>query len=166
MSSARADPAGTAASRGRLHTLHPGDVACADRDDRLETLLGSCVAVVLTDPRRTVAAMCHIVYPGGATKGAPEDTAYAGAALDAMFSMLRGRGIDPHQCDAYVYGGGNMFPDRFQASHVGQRNVRRVLDELERMNVRIVGRDVGGNCYRRLAWTVGPAEPRVVAASA
>jgi chemotaxis protein CheD len=31
-------------------TLHPGDVVLGLRGDRLQTLLGSCVAVVLTDP--------------------------------------------------------------------------------------------------------------------
>jgi chemotaxis protein CheD len=37
-----------------VRTLLPGDVAVGARGMRLETLLGSCVAIVLTDPRRTV----------------------------------------------------------------------------------------------------------------
>jgi chemotaxis protein CheD len=48
----------------QIYTLHPGDVACGERGDRLETLLGSCVAIILTDPRRTIGAMCHIVHAG------------------------------------------------------------------------------------------------------
>ena len=47
--------AGTCA--GSLQILNPGDVAVGQRGDRLETLLGSCVAIVLTDPRRTIGAM-------------------------------------------------------------------------------------------------------------
>ena len=47
---------------GLVHVLHPGDVACGERGERFETLLGSCVAIVLTDPRRTIGAMCHIVH--------------------------------------------------------------------------------------------------------
>ena len=54
--SCRAVAAPTLEPPGPLHTLHPGDVVCAERGDRMETLLGSCVAVVLTDPRRTVGA--------------------------------------------------------------------------------------------------------------
>jgi chemotaxis protein CheD len=80
-----------------------------------------------------------------------------------MFALLRARGIDPRQCDAWVYGGGNMFPDQFQEPHVGQRNVWSVLDELGQRNVRVLRQDVGGSSYRRLAWTVGPQEPRVAA---
>ena len=35
--------------------LLPGDTALGYAGDRMKTLLGSCVAVILTDPRRTVA---------------------------------------------------------------------------------------------------------------
>ena len=35
--------------------------------DRMKTLLGSCVAVILTDQRRTVGTMCHIVHVGRPT---------------------------------------------------------------------------------------------------
>ncbi|MEI2679695.1 MAG: chemotaxis protein CheD [Burkholderiaceae bacterium] len=108
---------------GQLHTLHPGDVVCAERGERMETLLGSCVAIVLTDPRRTLGAMCHIVHASRATAGVAETGAYAEVALDTMYALLRERGIDPRQCEAYVYGGGNMFPQLFnQIAHVGERN--------------------------------------------
>lgn len=67
----------TRSATSSVHTLHPGDVVCAERGDRLETLLGSCVAIVLTDPRRTIGAMCHIVHCSRALAGAPETSAYA-----------------------------------------------------------------------------------------
>jgi hypothetical protein len=47
---------------GAVYLLHPGDVVCAERGDTLETLLGSCIAVLLSDRKRTIAAMCHIVH--------------------------------------------------------------------------------------------------------
>ena len=143
--------------------LHPGDVACADAGERLETLLGSCVAVILTDPRRTVGTMCHIVH-AQAHRHDRDDAHHAGPAIDAMFARLRARAIEPRLCEAYVYGGGNMFPGLVDASgHVGERNVAAVLARLTSDGVRIVSRDVGGTAYRRLRWTVGPGEPEVVA---
>ena len=59
-----------------LHVLHPGGVACGERGERFETLLGSCVAIVLTDPRRTVGAMCHIVHAMPAPAGRHDDATY------------------------------------------------------------------------------------------
>jgi chemotaxis protein CheD len=149
---------------GVVHVLHPGDVVCAERGDRLETLLGSCVAVVLTDPRRTIGAMCHIVHASAPASGAVDNAAHAGPAIDRMYRELMARAIQPRLCVAYVYGGGNMFPQLVrQAGHVGERNAEAVVARLRRDGVHIVHVDVGGRAYRRLSWAVGPAAPTVTA---
>ena len=146
-----------------VHTLHPGDVSCAGTGERLETLLGSCVAVILTDPRRTVGVMCHVVHSMAAPMNARRNSAYADVAFSTMFAMLVARGITPAYCQAYVYGGGNMFPDLVRSTHVGDTNVRWVLDALEAAGIRVLFHDVGGSAYRRLGWTVGLDEPQVTA---
>jgi chemotaxis protein CheD len=152
---------------GTTLVLHPGDVACATRGDRLQTLLGSCVAVILTDPARTTGAMCHIVYASG--RGAAEPTRGAHTvdeAFESMFRMLRARGLNPAMCEAYVYGGGNMFPELLTQPHTGERNVARVLQTLAASAIRVLRQDVGGTSYRRLRWTVGPGLPEVTPGNA
>lgn len=148
---------------GPVHTLHPGDVVCAERGERIETLLGSCVAIVLTDPRRTVGAMCHIVHASPAPGTCSACTTHADVALDVMYRLLRERGITPHLCEAYVYGGGNMFPSIDWDSEVGAQNVQWVLDALAHDGIQVLQHDTGGQAYRRLAWTVGPGTPEVIA---
>jgi chemotaxis protein CheD len=148
--------------RAAHHVLHPGDVACGVHGDRFETLLGSCVAVVLTDPRRTVGAMCHIVHSGPGNSG-PRDSSWGDVALDTMYALLRQQGIEPRLCEAFVYGGGNMFPGLCSGPHVGASNARWTLEALAADGVHVLHHDVGGARYRRLAWTVGPEAPRVTA---
>jgi chemotaxis protein CheD len=148
---------------GGVHVLHPGDVVCGDSGERLETLLGSCVAIILTDPRRTVAAICHVVHAGAATQAQPGNCAYGEEALAAMHARLRARGINPLMCEAYVYGGGNMFPHLFGSSHPGDANARWALAALARDGNRVLFHDLGGATYRRLAWTVGHELPAVIA---
>lgn len=152
----------TASSQAR-HVLHPGDVVCAGAGDRLETLLGSCVAVVLTDRSRTVGAMCHIVHSVSVAEGGAVPTAAADAAIDAMYHLLSMRGMNPRLCHAFVYGGGNMFPELFARGHVGEGNARHVLDRLAADGIRVALQDLGGNAYRRLGWTIGPELPQVTA---
>jgi chemotaxis protein CheD len=149
---------------GTVHTLHPGDVAVGCVGDRMETLLGSCVAIVLTDPRRTVGAMCHIVH-APSTTNTNASGAYADVALDSMYALLRRHGITPRLCEAYVFGGGNMFPtlDIAPGTSVGDDNGRWVLDALAAEGIRILQNDLGGSVYRRLSWTVGRDAPHVVA---
>lgn len=143
--------------------LHPGDVACADRGERLVTLLGSCVAIVLTDPRRTVGAMCHIVHARAPAGGARGNGAYAEEALRTMYRLLMTRGITPRLCEAWVYGGGNMFPAIVNHQHVGTANARWAMQALAADGIRVLNHDTGGESYRRLAWTVGAGEPEVTA---
>ncbi len=149
-----------------VHVLHPGDVVCADAGDRLETLLGSCVAIVLTDPRRTIGVMCHIVHAASPSGGSCHETAHAEPALATMYALLLARGIYPPLCEAYVYGGGNMFPALIRDRHVGDSNACWALGALSRDRIRVLGHDLGGTTYRRVGWTVGSREPRVTRYSA
>jgi chemotaxis protein CheD len=152
-------------AQGIVHTLHPGDVAVGGAGERMTTLLGSCVAIVLTDPRRTVGAMCHIVHAPSAVPPPGSTGAFADVAFGAMFDLLALRGITPRLCQAFVFGGGNMFPglDIAPGTAVGDDNARWALDALESEGIRVLCRDLGGHVYRRLSWTVGRAAPRVVA---
>lgn len=141
--------------------LMPGDVALAVRGEHLKTLLGSCVSVILTDPRRTVAAMSHIVHVGSPNASNQSNTAYGSVAMNCMFGMLRARGINPAMCEAYVFGGGNMFSQTFNAKKVGTSNANWVLDFLDAQGIGIVDQELGGNGYRKVSWTVGAQEPLV-----
>jgi chemotaxis protein CheD len=130
----------------RVHTLHPGDVVCARRGDRLDTLLGSCVAILLN-----------------ATTAARQTTCHASPALDMMYRLLRKEGFAPQLCKAYVYGGGNMFPALSSKSHVGDVNASWAMEALAYDGVEVIEHDLGGNAYRRVAWTIGSVKPQVVA---
>lgn len=146
-------------------TLHRGDVACIDRGETLETLLGSCVAILLTDPLRTVGAMCHVVYAGSPKGAAIRETDYGDAALAAMTVLLRQRDIDPQQCLAWVYGGGTMLPGEIGATghdgHAGAANFEWALGALHQVGIRVLGVSLGGHAYRKLRWTVGPDAPEL-----
>lgn len=145
----------------KVVVLHPGDVVLAFAGDRMETLLGSCVAVILTDPRRTVAVMCHIVHSMDPPRGRGNDAHFAAPAMDVTFALLRSVGIVPALCHAYLYGGGNMFPDQFSSRHVGAENVSWARECLVRLGVYVCGESVGGTSYRKIGWTVGIGDPHV-----
>lgn len=139
----------------------PGDVGFAHQGERLKTLLGSCVAVILTDPHRTVGTMCHIVHSSAPNSANLHNTAYATCAMDKMFHHLRHVGLTPNHCHAYVYGGGNMFPQHANEDNVGRRNAQWAWDFLHAHSIEVVGHDLGGALYRKVAWTVGPAQPEL-----
>jgi chemotaxis protein CheD len=144
-----------------VYDLMPGDVAMGQAGEQFRTLLGSCVAVILTDPRRTVAAMCHIVHVGQPNAANAHNTAYGICAMDDMFRRLHSQGVTPHLCQAYVYGGGNMFPQLFKTKHVGSNNATWVLHQLKNHRISVIDQSLGGHGYRKVSWTVGLTEPLV-----
>jgi chemotaxis protein CheD len=141
--------------------LMPGQVVLGLAGDQLKTLLGSCVSVILTDPRRTVAAMCHIVHVGVPNVANENNTAFGIVAMEDMFARLMSVGIPATRCEAYVFGGGNMFPQFSGTRHVGASNAEWVLDFLHDHGIAVMDNCLGGNGYRKVSWTVGPTEPLV-----
>jgi chemotaxis protein CheD len=70
-------------------------------------------------------------------------------------------GVTPRLCEAYVFGGGNMFPHLFNVNHVGSNNATWVLHQLKQQHIPVVDQSLGGNGYRKVSWTVGATEPVV-----
>lgn len=144
-----------------IFELLPGDVALGRSGDILKTLLGSCVSVILTDPRRTVGVMCHIVHVGHPNAANQNNTAFGSVAMAEMNRRLFAIGFAPRSCEAYVVGGGNMFPQLVSHHHVGLNNVDWVMGYLEHHKIPVLKEDLGGAGYRKLTWTVGPQDPVV-----
>jgi chemotaxis protein CheD len=141
--------------------LMPGDVTQGAAGAQFKTLLGSCVSVILADPRRTIGSMCHIVHVGTPNAENRHNTAYGVVAMHSMFTQLRAKGINPRMCEAFVYGGGNMFPQLFRDKHVGASNADWVMHYLHMHGVTVVDECLGGTGYRKVSWTVGPQDPVV-----
>ncbi|WP_198420755.1 chemotaxis protein CheD [Massilia atriviolacea] len=91
--------------------LQPGDFFVGDAEFRVRTLLGSCVSITLWQPDARIGAMSHFLLPGR-SKGAQPDARYGNDALDLMLSGLRAQGVQASDCQAKLFGGGNMFPSR------------------------------------------------------
>ncbi|MDD5028872.1 MAG: chemotaxis protein CheD [Rhodoferax sp.] len=144
-----------------VYELLPGDVALGHSGDTLKTLLGSCVSVILTDPRRTVGVMCHIVHVGHPNAANQHNTAYGSVAMAEMARRLFAIGFAPRSCLAYVVGGGNMFPGLVTHHHVGLNNIDWVMGYLAHHKIPVLQENLGGNGYRKLSWTVGPDGPLV-----
>lgn len=151
----------TGAATQKATELMPGDVALGLAGDEMRTLLGSCVSVILTDPRRTVGAMCHIVHVGQPNAANQHNTAYGEVAMEDMFARLQSVGIPAQRCHAYVYGGGNMFPGIVSGPSVGDRNAQWVMDFLHDHGIDVVEYSLGGTSYRKVSWTVGRTAPNV-----
>jgi len=138
--------------------LQPGEYFVADDGYQLRTMLGSCVSITLWSPYKRIGAMSHFLLPsrGHRKESEPLDARYGDEAMELMLSELRAQGISSNQCQAKIFGGGNMFPDYVQstAQSVGQRNGEAALSLLNSYGIPIVSESLFGVGHRQIIFDV------------
>jgi chemotaxis protein CheD len=138
--------------------LQPGELFVADAGFRIRTLLGSCVSITLWHPGARVGGMSHFLLPqrGGHVASQDLDGRYGDEALLMMMRELRQAGVSPAQCQAKVFGGGNMFPG-YAASRgiqIGQRNGEAARQLLQAHDIPVVSESLFGDGHRQVIFEV------------
>ena len=136
---ANTGPSRTALARQRIYI---GEVVASATPLRLETLLGSCIAVCLHDPARRLGGMNHILLPGRCPLEG--DSRCGAQAIDQLLDQLFALGADPRSLVAKVFGAGNVVA-ALQAPTIGDLNARFIRDYLANLKIPIVAQRLGGN---------------------
>jgi chemotaxis protein CheD len=73
-----------------------------------------------------------------------------------MVDDLAKLGVAPVQCEAKIFGGGNMFPEytRGSAISVGQRNGEAARDLLQTLGISVISESLFGNGHRQIIFDV------------
>ena len=107
------------------------------------TVLGSCIAVCLWDPRRAMGGMTHALLPN-----APADerhsTRYADTAIGALVDAMGRLGCRDEDLRAKVFGGADLFSTPGSELAVGSRNVAVTHAELGRRGIPVVASSTSG----------------------
>lgn len=135
--------------------LQPGGFHFGERQSRIRTLLGSCVAITLWHPRLLIGGMCHYLLPsaGQTKRPADLDGRYADEALLLFIRELARTGTRPAEYQVKLFGGGNQFLEQAQVeSHysVPDRNIAAGLQLLAAYGFEINAQHVGGTGHRNL----------------
>ncbi|WP_225981411.1 chemotaxis protein CheD [Paracidovorax avenae] len=154
--------------------LQPGEYFVGDDTMRLRTMLGSCVAITLWHPARRIGAMSHFLL---ADRGRPArpgelDGRYGDEALELMVRGLRRQRVSIAECEAKIFGGGNMFPTRPRPAmdSVGTRNGHAARQLLAGRGIGVRSEHLFGDGHRQVVFDVAsgavwvrqvpPAAPR------
>ncbi len=143
--------------------LRPGEYFVGDAGCRIHTLLGSCVSILLWHPGKRVGAMSHFLLSTRGRGGAAEpDGRYGDEALELMLRGLRRAGVQPSECEAMIFGGGNMFPRkagepppaRRQPLNVGEANGQAARALLQAHGIQVRSESLFGTGHRRVVFDV------------
>jgi len=137
--------------------LGPGDLYFGDRDTRIRTLLGSCVAVTLWHPRARLGGMCHFVVPTRPKGGIRHELEgrYADEALALLFAEIRTTATCPEEYEVKMFGGGSQFAEfSGHAMDVAARNVDAGLELLKYHGLALTSMHLGGTGHRQVVLDV------------
>ena len=138
--------------------LQPGEYFVGDSGYRLRTLLGSCVSITLWHPRRRIGAMSHFLLasrPRGAD--ARLDGRYGEEVVELMLQELARQRVPVGECEAKLFGGGNMFPACLRAAYgpdIGRRNGEAAREMLCRRGIVVRAEHLFGNGHRQVIFTI------------
>jgi chemotaxis protein CheD len=118
----------------------------------LTTLLGSCVAACLWDPKASVGGMNHFLLPGDrasakADMPASEAMRYGVHSMELLVNGLLRKGAQRERLQAKLFGGARMIKG---LTDVGELNAAFAERFLKAENIAIVGGSLRGETGRRI----------------
>lgn len=91
--------------------LLPGEFHFGDKNSRITTLLGSCIAITLWHPQKLIGGMCHYMLPSPTFRKDQQtlNGKYAEDAIEMFMKEIKSAGTMPHEYQVKIFGGGAMF---------------------------------------------------------
>jgi chemotaxis protein CheD len=139
--------------------LQPGEYFVGDATHRIRTLLGSCVSVTLWSSLQRIGAMSHFLLAsrGPSAKPGALDARYGDEALSLMLRELTRHKVSATQCQAKIFGGGDMFPAQKTRGEmaIGRRNGEAARSLLQAQGIEVVSESLFGEGHRQIVFDVG-----------
>ncbi|KIH77577.1 CheD, stimulates methylation of MCP proteins [Geoalkalibacter ferrihydriticus] len=141
-----------------------GDLgATKNPDDLVKTFaLGSCVAVIMLDPKTRTAGMVHCALPEARinpAKAQERPGYFADSGIPALLREMARHGCDPSGRGFIVkLAGGAKVMDPNDTFNIGKRNLLAAKKILWAHGLGAVAEDVGGNFSRTVTITVHKGE--------
>jgi chemotaxis protein CheD len=139
--------------KNKIINLAPGDYFATDKDLLINTVLGSCVSVVLYDPLLKAGGMNHFMLAEMKAKSNIDnyfkEERYGLYAMEALINDLLKLGSKKGNLKAKIFGGSNVIQTA-RTIEIGQENIRFAEEFLKTENIPIVNRDTGGKKARKI----------------
>jgi len=134
-----------------------GQLFCGDGSHVASTVLGSCVAVCLWDPKRRHGGMIHYLLPSW--NGAGPKLNYGDTAIARLVEEMEAAGSPRKNLKAVLVGGAAVLGLTGQT--VGDRNAAVAEDMLKKLGIPVVGSCLGGREGRTVAFSVANGNVRL-----
>ncbi len=131
--------------------INPGGWAI-ETQRPISTLLGSCVAVCIFDPKLKLGGMNHFLLPSTSTGANADDDVILNGdySMEVLVNGLLNKGAQKNRLLAKAFGGGTIVSSIRMA--IGERNSAFAHEWLDREGIRLVASDFNGPWSRKVVF--------------
>lgn len=129
--------------------LLPGELCATREPTAMATLLGSCVAVCLFNRVGGFGGMNHYMLPAPPVGETPS-TKHGDYSTELLIKMMLAEDAATAHLEALVLGGGNVNGHLNVGAGIGANNIIMARNMLEKYQIPIVGKNIGGDYGRKI----------------
>ncbi len=142
----------------------PGEFYVSKQDELITTVLGSCVAACIHDPRLGIGGMNHFMLPeprgerDGWTSTVGRAARYGSDAMEQLINTILAAGGRRADLQVKIFGGGRVLA---QLTDIGQRNIEFVQRYIATENLQLCASDLGDIYPRQVQFFPSSGRARV-----
>ncbi len=128
--------------------IKPGNLFVCWEPYKLATVLGSCVAVCISDPVTKVAGMAVFAFPK--FKSSVNHTYYGNYSIPKLLEMMYNLGARKQTLQAHIVGG--AYSSKYLSKDYGKKNAELAQKILKKHKILVVNNDTGGIFGRKIVF--------------
>jgi len=135
-----------------IYSIHPGEYYVTGEDVIISTVLGSCIAVALFDPKVSIGGLNHFMLPDtDRIDFASESGKYGMYAMELLINEMLKAGCERKRFIAKVFGGGSVLNlNKAKENAIPLNNIKFAMNYLRTEKISVVATDVGGTNARKI----------------
>ncbi|CAN8139285.1 chemoreceptor glutamine deamidase CheD [Thiomicrorhabdus sp. 6S2-11] len=140
----------------------PGEFYVTKDNERIETVLGSCIAACVRDPIAGLGGMNHFMLPVDKSAAAASELSdanrYGNYAMENLVNALLSRGAKRERLEFKLFGGGRIMASM---TNIGWYNIGFAFDYIYTEGFKIVAQDIGDVFPRKVIYYPNSGRARV-----
>ncbi|BCN92898.1 putative chemoreceptor glutamine deamidase CheD 1 [Thiomicrorhabdus immobilis] len=131
----------------------PGEFYVTKDNERIETILGSCISACVRDPIAGVGGMNHFMLPVDKSNNRGTELSdanrYGNYAMENLVNALLSQGAKRERLEFKLFGGGRIMSSM---TNVGWYNIGFAFDYIYTEGFKIVSQDIGDIYPRKVLY--------------
>lgn len=139
--------------KSEIVNLSPGEYFVSNKDELINTVLGSCVSTVLFDPVLKIGGMNHFMLADVKAKARVDNyfkvERYGLYAMESLINDFLKLGSEKSNLQAKIFGGSRVLETQ-RVIEIGKENIEFAEEFLKAEKIPIINRDTGGRRARKI----------------